>query len=76
MKVDHVSHISNDTQIRDTNDIAIQTRNHFSELKIQEGQGLIDVDRTPFKVKATVPGDGTAAFDIMHEGEPVTVNFC
>lgn len=76
MKVQHLTTLSHNRDIRDTDIILPETREHFKFLEIKEGKILKDIPDTPLKIRATVTGDGVAAFDLIYGDTLLFVNIC
>jgi hypothetical protein len=75
MKVDHITYLSNNSNIRDTKDIYLLTVQRLEQFKIT-GSKIIDFPESKLQVRITHPNDGTAAFDMMKDNQPAIVNFC
>lgn len=72
MKVEHIT-FGNTSTVRDTEDIAPETREFFKPL--QEGSITRKIDHTPFTCKITVD-KGIAMFDLNANGSIVCTNIC
>lgn len=75
MKVQHLTTISNNRTIRDTNDILPTTQEFFKLLGIKEGKLLKKIPNMPLTCRVTA-SDGIALFDLMLDEQLLFVNVC
>jgi hypothetical protein len=74
MKVEHITLLGS-SLVRDTQDIALFTVNFFKDFQISKTVRILDIPKTPLKVKVTSSQD-MAIFDIMRGDSLLFTNFC
>lgn len=75
MKVEHLSALSNDSTMRDTNGILPVTQAHFKKFGVANTKFVSKIEGTTLTCRVT-SADGIAIFDLM-EGETLLfVNVC
>lgn len=75
MKVQHLTTMSHDRTIRDTNIIESQTQEHFKFLGIKDGKLLKQIPGTPLTCRVSAAA-GIALFDLMLGEQLLFVNVC
>jgi hypothetical protein len=74
MKVEHITALSHDSQVRDTADILPDTANYFRPL-IKPGMGKVFIPKTSLYVSVTVDG-AAALFDLSKGDDILFFNVC
>lgn len=76
MKVDHVTHSTGNSCIRNSIDILPTTRKVIKLFEINNEVKTIDIPYSKLKAIITATFDDGAIFDIMKNGQVITTNFC
>ncbi len=76
MQVEHISALTHNVVLRETNTIADETRAFFAPIVASALAGNIEhIPETPFRLKVSKEGD-VALFDVMKGNDIISVNVC